>query len=263
MQGFWRQTVAGAVMILGATGTAGAADLTNRGGMKDYGYRPAAVPSGNLVSAPRWRLRHPRCAGHGEPWHRRSRPTGIADTWSIGGGIGRYCRRACAPIVTARLPLRHRRPRPQHHPRRDVPRYASIRPRKHGAPRQSLLRFQSRQLVQSLHRRRSRHGLPPGQRGHDANRRHHRRSRRLARRRRADGGIHGRAPAIGSISMPDIVSSTSARPRPATPGTVSAMSPSARRWRTSTPTNSASACATTSAEATAKSRVKPRVHYRA
>jgi opacity protein-like surface antigen len=89
MKGIWRSAALGTAVIIGGLGTSQAADLHN-GGMKDYGYHaPMAQPAG-------WYLRLDGAyAAHDAPMMVTDGfddlvRTGFADTWTIGGGIGRY-----------------------------------------------------------------------------------------------------------------------------------------------------------------------------
>lgn len=82
--------LAGAAMALAMTTTASAADLYGKGGMKDFGYGPA------IAFAPTWYIRGD--AGYtifsdpsmleGKRWDYMD--AAIDNSWSIGGGIGRY-----------------------------------------------------------------------------------------------------------------------------------------------------------------------------
>ncbi len=91
MQGFLRSATVGAAAMVGFIGTAGAADLYGGApGMKDYGSRPAlAMPAS-------WYLRLDTAyAMHDAPVMVSQGidefvSTGIEDTWTIGGGVGRY-----------------------------------------------------------------------------------------------------------------------------------------------------------------------------
>jgi opacity protein-like surface antigen len=92
MHGFWLGATVSAVALMGlAASDADAADLYGgRGGMKDYGYRPA------LAHPATWYVRLDSAfAVHDAPVMVTDGitdlvKTGIDDTWTIGGGVGRY-----------------------------------------------------------------------------------------------------------------------------------------------------------------------------
>lgn len=90
----------GAAVLAGTAMSAGAADLYGGyGGMKDGGYRPA-------LSHPSWYVRLDGAyAVHDAPRMVRSgidefTHTGFDDTWTIGGGIGRYLSQSLRIDVT-------------------------------------------------------------------------------------------------------------------------------------------------------------------
>lgn len=100
MHGFWRSTIGAAAALIGTIGAASAADLYN-GSMKDLGARPP------LMAPPAtWYLRldtgyathdAPKMVSQGIDEFVR---TGINDTWTIGGGIGRYFTRSVRGDLT-------------------------------------------------------------------------------------------------------------------------------------------------------------------
>lgn len=89
MPAFWRHAAISAAMLLGTTASAEAADLYSRG-MKDFSQRP------HLAQHATWYLRldsaysfhdAPAMVSQGTDHLAK---TGYDDTWTIGGGIGRY-----------------------------------------------------------------------------------------------------------------------------------------------------------------------------
>lgn len=99
---FWRNALAGAAAITATLGTAEAADLY-RGGMKDFADRPV------LAQPATWYLRLDSAyALHDAPGMVSSgidlAKTGYNDTWSLGGGVGRYL----TPALRADLTLDYR-----------------------------------------------------------------------------------------------------------------------------------------------------------
>ena len=86
----WRTTLASAAALAASFGAAEAADLFNGGGMKDYGSRPVlSYPSTWYLRLDGAYATHdtPRMVSNGIDDLAK---TGINDTWSIGGGVGRY-----------------------------------------------------------------------------------------------------------------------------------------------------------------------------